>query len=137
MFGSPAVYPVDILTLQYAASTNAGYVLILISFFKVTLAFATYRGFPWKKVPVRKSHLKFRRSINLWRQIYIFAQVMGGLVGAGLVYANYIHAIDIVEGGRDIRTQATASLFSTYAVSRGFLRDKVTLILSFCSSYRT
>ncbi|KAF9468647.1 aquaporin [Collybia nuda] len=65
----------------------------------ITLAFATYRGFPWKKVP-----------------IYIFAQVMGGLVGAGLVYANYIHAIDIVEGGRHIRTQTTASLFSTYAL---------------------
>jgi len=65
----------------------------------ITLAFATYRGFPWRKVPA-----------------YIFAQVMGGLVGAALVYANYIHAIDIVEGGRHIRTQTTASLFSTYAL---------------------
>lgn len=41
---------------------------------------------------------------------------MGGLVGGLLVYANYFHAIDIYEGGRGIRTQATASLFSTYAV---------------------
>jgi aquaglyceroporin related protein len=49
-------------------------------------------------------------------QIYIFAQVMGGLVGAGLVYANYIHAIDLYEGGRGVRTLATAGLFSTYAV---------------------
>ncbi|KAJ7481632.1 putative aquaporin 4 [Mycena latifolia] len=65
----------------------------------VTLALATWRGFPWKKVPV-----------------YIFAQVMGGLVGAALVYANYIHAIDLFEGGRHIRTLNTASLFSTYAL---------------------
>ena len=49
-------------------------------------------------------------------QVYIFAQFMGGLVGAGLVYANYFHAIDIYEGGRGVRTLATASLFSTYAV---------------------
>lgn len=45
---------------------------------------------------------------------------MGGLVGAALVYANYFHAIDIVEGGRGVRTLTTASLFSTYAV-RAFL----------------
>jgi len=52
--------------------------------------------------------------------VYIFAQVMGGVVGTGLVYANYIHAIDLFEGGRHIRTQATASLFATYAVSLSF-----------------
>jgi len=65
----------------------------------VTLALATFRGFPWKKVP-----------------IYILAQILGGVVGAGAVYANYIHAIDIVEGGRGVRTLATAGLFSTYAL---------------------
>ncbi|RDB19769.1 hypothetical protein Hypma_013200 [Hypsizygus marmoreus] len=65
----------------------------------VTLALATWRGFPWKKVPA-----------------YIFAQVMGGIVGAALVYANYFHALDIFEGGRGIRTLNTASLFSTYAL---------------------
>lgn len=48
--------------------------------------------------------------------VYIFAQVMGGVVGAALVYANYIHAIDLFEGGREIRTLGTAGLFSTYAV---------------------
>ena len=47
---------------------------------------------------------------------YIFAQLMGGLVGAALVYANYFHAIDIFEGGRGVRTLKTAGLFSTYAV---------------------
>ncbi|KAJ7644861.1 aquaporin [Roridomyces roridus] len=65
---------------------------------RVTIMLATYRGFPWKKVPG-----------------YILAQILGGLVGAGLVYANYIHAIDIFEGGRHVRTLGTASLFSTYA----------------------
>ncbi|KAJ3572959.1 hypothetical protein NP233_g2746 [Leucocoprinus birnbaumii] len=65
----------------------------------VTLALAVFRGFPWKKVP-----------------IYMLAQLLGALVGSALVYANYIHAIDVVEGGRHIRTMATASLFSTYAL---------------------
>jgi len=66
----------------------------------VTIAMATFRDFPWRKVPV-----------------YIFAQVMGGVVGGGIVYANYFHAIDIFEGGRGIRTvPGTASLFSTYAL---------------------
>ena len=51
---------------------------------------ATFRpkDFPWRKVPA-----------------YVFAQVMGGLCGAGIVYANYIHAIDLVEGGRHIRCE--------------------------------
>ena len=42
---------------------------------------------------------------------------MGGLAGAALVYANYYRAIDIFEGGAEVRTLATAGLFSTYAVS--------------------
>jgi aquaglyceroporin related protein len=63
----------------------------------ITIAMATYRGFPWREVPV-----------------YICAQVLGGFVGAALVYADYFHAIDIFEGGH--RTQATASLFSTFAL---------------------
>ncbi|KAJ3978615.1 putative aquaporin 4 [Lentinula detonsa] len=65
----------------------------------ITIAFATWRGFPWKKVPG-----------------YIFGQLMGGVVGAALVYADYFHAIDIYEGGRGVRTLKTASLFSTYAL---------------------
>ncbi|KIK07086.1 hypothetical protein K443DRAFT_87926 [Laccaria amethystina LaAM-08-1] len=63
----------------------------------ITIGMATYRRFPWRKVPG-----------------YIFAQVLGGFVGAALVYANYFHAIDIFEGGH--RTQATASLFATFAL---------------------
>jgi len=68
---------------------------------KVTIAFATVRGFPWKKVP-----------------IYILAQVLGALCGAGVVYATYYHEINIVEGGSNIRTiSATGDLFATYTVS--------------------
>ncbi|KDQ25901.1 hypothetical protein PLEOSDRAFT_1066922 [Pleurotus ostreatus PC15] len=65
----------------------------------VTIALATWRDFPWRKVPG-----------------YIFAQVMGGLAGAALVYANYYHAINIFEGGSGVRTLNTAGLFSTYAL---------------------
>ena len=69
-------------------------------FYQVTLAMAVFRRFPWKKVPV-----------------YMFAQLMGALCGAAIVYANYFHAIDIYEGGRGIRTvPGTAGLFATYAV---------------------
>ncbi|PCH39901.1 aquaporin [Wolfiporia cocos MD-104 SS10] len=66
----------------------------------VTIAMATMRDFPWRKVPV-----------------YIAAQVLGGVCGAGVVYANYFHAINIYEGGPHIRSvPGTASLFSTYAL---------------------
>ena len=42
---------------------------------------------------------------------------MGAMCGAGVIYANYIHAIDIFEGGRNVRTvPGTAAIFSTYAV---------------------
>jgi hypothetical protein len=68
---------------------------------QVTLALAAWRGFPLRKVPG-----------------YITAQVLGGLVGAAIVYGNYFHAIDIAEGGRGIRTLKTAGLFATYAVRR-------------------
>ncbi|KAJ7022436.1 major intrinsic protein superfamily membrane channel protein [Mycena alexandri] len=78
----------------------------------VTIALATYRGFPWKKVPG-----------------YIAAQTLGGLVGAALVYANYYHAINIFEGGPHIRTLGTASLFSTYAL------DYMTAVSCFFSEF--
>ncbi|KJA25312.1 hypothetical protein HYPSUDRAFT_85443 [Hypholoma sublateritium FD-334 SS-4] len=78
----------------------------------ITLIMATRRGFPWKKVP-----------------IYIFAQVMGGIVGAGLAYSQYIHAIDIFEGGRHVRTQATAGLFSSFAL------DYMTQVSCFFSEF--
>ena len=49
--------------------------------------------------------------------MYIAAQLLGGVCGAGIIYGNYVRAIDAVEGGRSIRTvPGTASLFGTYAV---------------------
>jgi len=65
----------------------------------VTLSMAVFRRFPWRKVPV-----------------FIFAQTMGAMCGAGIIYANYFHAIDLYEGGRGIRTLSTAGLFATYAL---------------------
>jgi len=67
----------------------------------VTICLAAFRDFPWWKVP-----------------IYIMAQIIGAWIGALVVFANYFHAIDIVEGGRGVRTvPGTASLFSTYALA--------------------
>ena len=82
---------------------------------------ATYRGFPWRKVPsTSKAACHGVIISSTFFLVYILAQVLGGVVGAGLVYANYIHAIDVFEGGNHIRTEATASLFATYAVSLSF-----------------
>lgn len=67
------------------------------------------------------------------------AQVLGGIVGAGIVYATYSHAIDIFEGGRGVRTLETAGLFGTLAVSATILhRDDISLrILIPQASYLT
>lgn len=65
---------------------------------------AVYRGFPWRLVP-----------------FYWFAQLLGGVVGAAIVYGNYIRAIDIYEGGRNIRTLRTAGFFGTVPVIRPVL----------------
>jgi len=78
----------------------------------VTLALATFRGFPWKKVP-----------------IYIISQLFGGIVGAALVYANYFHAISIVEGGSDVRSFTTAGLFAVYPL------DYMTNVSAFFSEF--
>lgn len=66
----------------------------------ITIALATFRDFPWCKVPA-----------------YVLAQVLGAFCGAAIVYGNYLGAINVVEGGGDIRTvPGTASLFGAYAV---------------------
>lgn len=51
--------------------------------------------------------------------IYFLAQFLGGFVGAGIVYANYINGINAFEGGSGLRTvppapKATAAIFCTY-----------------------
>ena len=48
----------------------------------VTIAFAAFGGFAWKKVPG-----------------YIIAQILGAVAGAALVYANYRDAIQANEIG--------------------------------------
>jgi aquaglyceroporin related protein len=67
----------------------------------ITLGFCTFRKLPWRRLP-----------------IYFLAQFLGGFVASGVVYANYIDAIDNVEG-HGIRTvppstTATAGIFCTY-----------------------
>ncbi|KAF5392706.1 hypothetical protein D9757_000974 [Collybiopsis confluens] len=53
-------------------------------------------------------------ALGVWRKV----PATRGIVGAGVGYANYFHAIDIVEGGHGIRTLATASNFGPFAASR-------------------
>ena len=60
------------------------------------------------------------RKVPLRRfPIYLLAQFLGGFVGAGIVYGNYINGINAFEGGAGIRTvppatKATAAIFCTY-----------------------
>jgi len=65
----------------------------------VTLCMAIFRGFPWWKVPG-----------------YVLGQLIGAWAGALIVFGNYFHAIDIVEGGKGERTLTTAGLFGTFAL---------------------
>ena len=84
---------------------------------QVTLVQAIFRGFPWRKVRLGWSNalklplLIIHRCLQV--PIYILAQIVGTTLGGLLVYANYFHAIDLFEGA-GVRTQATASLFTTY-----------------------
>jgi aquaglyceroporin related protein len=67
----------------------------------VTFANCVFRKFPWRKWPV-----------------YACAQVSGCFCGAAVIYGNYKSAIDVYEGGPNIRTVSgkhpTAGVFCTY-----------------------
>ncbi len=67
----------------------------------VTFANCVYRKFPWRKFPG-----------------YMLAQVLGAMCASAIVYANYKSAIDVFEGGPNIRTvggaTSTAGIFCTY-----------------------
>lgn len=68
----------------------------------ITFSNCLYRQLPWRRFPA-----------------YFIAQLLGGMVGSCIVYANYISAIDHYEGGHGIRTvppvaTATAGVFATY-----------------------
>lgn len=67
----------------------------------ITFTNCIFRQLPWRRFP-----------------IYLIAQVLGAFVGSGVVYANYINAINEYEG-YGIRTvppseTATAGIFATY-----------------------
>ncbi|KAJ3546461.1 hypothetical protein NMY22_g2051 [Coprinellus aureogranulatus] len=85
----------------------------------MTVAMATWRKFPWRKVPA-----------------FILAQFLGGLIGAALVYALYFHAIELYEGP-GVRTTATAGIFTTIpmwwmtSAASFFMEFLGTTILSF------
>jgi glycerol uptake facilitator protein len=68
----------------------------------VTLAFAVFRDFPWRKVPG-----------------YMIAQVLGAFVAAALLYLNYKQAINSFEAANDItrgeeNSIPTFSIFATF-----------------------
>ncbi|KAF5336628.1 hypothetical protein D9758_015934 [Tetrapyrgos nigripes] len=88
----------------------------------ITLALATFRGFPWRKVPGTIIHHDTTCTFNEYSHptvfhvtAYIFAQVLGGIAGAATVYMIYFNAINLVEGGHGARTLTTAGVFSTFA----------------------
>ena len=65
----------------------------------VTLAFATFRGFPWRKVPA-----------------YFLAQLAGAFAGAAVTFVTYREAFDHFDGGvrQVVGEKATAGIFATY-----------------------
>ena len=80
----------------YVAGDSGGYLNPAITFTN-----CLFRGLPWRRFP-----------------IYFLAQFLGGFAGAGVVYINYIAAINNFEGD-GIRTvppskTATAGIFCTY-----------------------
>jgi len=77
-----------------AGGTTGGHVNPVI-----TLCMAIFRDLPWWKVPG-----------------YILGQLIGAWAGAIIVFGNYFHAIDIVEGKKGGRSLTTGSLFGTYAL---------------------
>jgi MIP family channel proteins len=65
----------------------------------VTLAFATLRGFPWRKLPA-----------------FVLAQLLGAFAGAALTFLTYREAFDHFDGGvRQVTgAHASAGIFATY-----------------------
>ena len=67
----------------------------------ITFASCVFRGLPWRRFPM-----------------YLIAQVLGAFCGAGVVYANYISAIDAFSGVgvRSVppAVNSTAQIFATY-----------------------
>lgn len=81
----------------YVAGDSGAYLNPAITFTNCLL-----RKLPWRRFPM-----------------YLLAQFLGGFIAAGVIYGNYINAINEFEGGSGIRTvppnpTATAAVFCTY-----------------------
>ncbi|KAJ5533772.1 hypothetical protein N7527_000026 [Penicillium freii] len=82
----------------YASGASGGHINPAVTFASCVL-----RGFPWRKFPV-----------------YALAQILGAMCGSAIVYGNYKSAINVYEGGPNIRTvpgystTATGGIFCTY-----------------------
>ncbi|KAJ7855659.1 aquaporin-like protein, partial [Mycena leptocephala] len=74
----------------------------------VTLAMATWRGFPWKNVPVRRVGYFLLSGSQIRSRASFLLRHLGDSS------ANYFHAIDIFEGS-GIHTMKTAGVFGAYA----------------------
>ncbi|MCJ1390104.1 hypothetical protein MMC18_002962 [Xylographa bjoerkii] len=96
MFGNGSVAQVLLSSGETSAPGGNGYLNPAITFTN-----CLFRQLPWRRFP-----------------IFCFAQFLGGFCAAGVVYANYISAINNIEGD-GIRTvppskTATAGIFCTY-----------------------
>lgn len=85
----------------------------------ITFAFCLFRRLPWRRFPV-----------------YMLAQILGAFCASGVVYANYIDAIDNY-AGHGVRTvppakTATAGIFCTYP--QGFLTKTSQFFSEFIAS---
>lgn len=90
-----SIYRVAVMMGVFVARRSGGHLNPAVTF-----ANCIYRGFPWYKLPY-----------------YTVAQVLGAMLGAVVVYANYVSAIDLLEGAPGVRTiNATAGVFATYPV---------------------
>ncbi|KAE8257655.1 hypothetical protein A4X13_0g2221 [Tilletia indica] len=75
----------------------------------VTISFAVFRGFPWRKVP-----------------LYILGQSLGAFLGALVIYGVYSNPLHTVDPNQ---TELTAAIFATYPVD--YLRTSTTRISCF------
>lgn len=82
----------------YASGASGGHINPAVTFASCVL-----RGFPWRKFLV-----------------YALAQILRAMCGSAIVYGNYKSAINVYEGGSNIRTvpgcstTATGGIFCTY-----------------------
>lgn len=84
----------------------------------VTFSNCVFRQFPWHKFP-----------------IYALAQILGAMSGAAVVYGNYRSAIDVYEGGPDVRTVPGYSATATAGIFCAYPADSMTQTGEFFSEF--